>query len=79
MKCLNKRCEVELNSIEQLKLHMKDVHNMKNNDKYVCPQCEEIFYRSDNFYRHYKKHTKVASKLLTKIILLDNKLKVSLI
>lgn len=60
MKCLVKCCTKEFSDISQLKVHLKDVHNMKQNDRYICPEseCGNTFDRSDNFYRHYKKHLK---------------------
>lgn len=58
MKCFKENCKFVISSAENLKIHLKYIHNMKFNDDYRCPveDCGKFYTRSDNFYRHYSKH-----------------------
>ncbi|KAG5669915.1 hypothetical protein PVAND_000205 [Polypedilum vanderplanki] len=50
------KCNKNKNNIEELKFHLKDKHNLKENDLYKCgfKECQQEFNKSSSFYRHLR-------------------------
>ena len=67
MKCTEHLCGKFFTKIDGLKLHLKAVHNKKTYDDYKCSisGCNEVFTRSDNFYRHLLRKNHFFSGELT--------------
>lgn len=56
MNCVRLECNKVFENIQQFKIHIKNVHNLKINDVVQCPfrDCQAKFNRSTNFYKHIK-------------------------